>query len=127
MGKRILHQGKYGDKRSELNVRLSLIQFEEDGVHFVYSPALDLTGYGKSETEAMESYGMAMEEFLRYTTHKNTLKDELKRLGWSVTGKKKLAAPSLPELIRQRDYLVEIFTEKEYRKSDENFRLPALA
>jgi hypothetical protein len=108
-------------------VRLSLIEFEEDGLHFVYSPALDLTGYGKSPIEARESYNCAMEEFLRYTSNKETAHEVLESLGWTITKKKNISAPSLSELIKNRSYLEEIFTEKQFRKTDETVTLPAFA
>lgn len=122
-----MHSGQYRDGKNSVNVKLSLIEFEEDGLHFVYSPALDLTGYGKTEEEATESYHEAMEEFLIYTTNKQTILDELERLGWTVSNKNKVSAPSLPELIQNRDYLVQIFTDKEYRKVDRTVRIPAFA
>ena len=128
MGKKLMHSGQYRDGKNAVNVKLSLIEFEEDGLHFVYSPALDLTGYGKTEESAKESYTLAMEEFIKYTTHKNTLLDELERLGWTISSKKNLvSAPSLPDLIQNREYLVEIFTEKEYRKVDRTVSIPAFA
>lgn len=125
MGKKLVHSGHYRNGRNAIDVKLSLIEFEEDGLHFVYSPALDLTGYGKTELEAQDSYGQAMEEFLRYTTTKKTILKELGRLGWKISKKKMVAAPSLTELIQSRDYLVEIFTEKQYRKKDQTVSIPA--
>ena len=110
---------------AEYQVKLSLIKFEEDGIFFIYSPALDLTGYGKSEAEARKSFDVAMEEFLTYTTHKETVQKALRQLGWTVTSKNKITVPSLSELIQTRSYLEEIFTEKEFRKVDENFAIPA--
>jgi len=125
MPKNLGHTSQYRDGRNWVNVKLSLIEFEEDGLYFVYSPALDLTGYGKTEVEAKESYNIAMEEFLTYTTHKETVFEELERLGWTISKKKKISAPSLPELLQSRSYLEEIFTEKQFRKTDENVAIPA--
>lgn len=124
MPKNLGHTSNYRDGRKWINVKLSLIEFEEEGLHFVYSPALDLTGYGKTEAEAKESYNQAMEEFLKYTSHKKTAFEVLERLGW-VIKKKKVSAPSLSELLQSRSYLEEIFTEKQFRKTDENVRIPA--
>jgi hypothetical protein len=124
MPKHLSHTSKYRDSHNRINVRLSLIEFEENGLHFVYSPALDLTGYGKTETEAKESYNYAMEEFLKYTSHKKTAAQVLESLGW-VVKKKKISAPSLSELIQSRRYLEEIFTEKQFRKTDETVSIPA--
>ena len=127
MGKNVVHSGRYRDGKNAIDVKLSLIEFEEDGVHFVYSPALDLTGYGKTEKEAENSYSIAMEEFIRYTATKDTIFQELKRLGWKVSKNHKVTVPSLPDLIKNREYLVEIFTDKEYRKIDRQVSIPAFA
>ena len=86
---------------------------------------MDLTGYGKTEEEAKKSYDLAMEEFLKYTSSKETTLQILEQLGWTVSNKKKVTAPSLSALIQSRSYLEEIFTEKKFRKSDENVAIPA--
>ena len=124
MSKNIGHTSRYRDGHNWINVKLSLIEFEEEGLHFIYSPALDLTGYGKTEAAAKESYNLAMEEFLKYTSNKETILQELERLGWTIS-KKKVTAPSLSALIQSRSYLEEIFTEKNFRKTDETVAIPA--
>jgi hypothetical protein len=68
-----------------------------------------------------------MEEFLRYTSNKETAHEVLESLGWTITKKKNISAPSLSELIKNRSYLEEIFTEKQFRKTDETVTLPAFA
>ena len=125
MPKKLGHTSQYRDGGKQINVTLSLIEFEEDGLHFVYSPALDLTGYGKTDEKARESYDLAMEEFLRYTSKKGTALKELQRLGWKVSKQKKVSAPSLSSLIQNRSYLEEIFTEKNFRKTNERVAIPA--
>ncbi len=111
-------------KIDHINMRVSLIEFEENSLFFVYSPALDLTGYGTSPKAARDSYTIAMEEFLKYTANKETVLKELERLGWTISNSK-IKAPTLPELIQSREYLEEIFTEKQYRKTDEDIAIPA--
>ena len=125
MSKNLRHTSEYRDGHNWINVKLSLIEFEENGLHFVYSPALDLTGYGKTEEEAKESYNLAMEEFIKYTTNKETVYQELERLGWTISKKKKVKAPSLSALLQSRSYLEEIFTERDFRKTDESVSIPA--
>ena len=66
------------------HVGLSLVEFEEENVTIVYSPALDLSGYGYSQEEAKQSFSEALNEFLRYTTNKNSLDKVLKDLGWAI-------------------------------------------
>jgi hypothetical protein len=124
MPKNLGHSSKYRDEHNWINVRVSLIEFEEDGLHFIYSPALDLTGYGKTDKETKESYNLAMEEFLAYTTHKKTAIQVLKKLGWTVK-KKNITAPSLSELLQSRSYLEDIFTGKQFRTMDQNVSIPA--
>lgn len=119
------HTSHYRDGANWINVKLSLIEFEEEGLHFIYSPALDLTGYGKTEAEAKVSYNLAMEEFLKYTSNKETVFKELERLGWTISKQKKVTAPSLSALLQSRSYLEEIFTEKNFRKTDETIAIPA--
>ena len=82
---------------SVLNIELQILMFEEDNIHFVYSPALDLTGYGKSESEAQQSFSVMLEEFVKYTENKKTVYKELMRLGWTVNEKKKRVHPPLEE------------------------------
>ena len=125
MTEKLGHSSHYRVGQKWINVKLSLIQFEEGGLHFVYSPALDLTGYGKTEVEARESYNIAMEEFVKYTSNKETALQELERLGWIISKKKKVTAPSLSSLLQSRNYLEEIFTEKNFRKTDETVAIPA--
>lgn len=80
-----------------VNVNIHILTFEEEGIHYVYSPALDLTGYGNSEPEAMRSFNTMLEEFVHYTENKKTIYKELERLGWTVNPKKKRVHPPLEE------------------------------
>lgn len=68
-----------------IKVKLLLISFiDENGIYIVYSPHLDLSGYGKNEKEAQESFDINLEEFIDYTIKKKTLSNVLKKLGWQV-------------------------------------------
>lgn len=80
-----------------VNVELNILSFEEDGIKYVYSPALDLTGYGNSEDEAMKSFKVMLEEFIHYTENKKTIYKELERLGWTVNVKKRRVQPPADE------------------------------
>ena len=116
----------YQDGRHKVDVKVTIIEFEEDGVHFIYSPMLDLTGYGKTIEEARASYEEACTEFIRYTANKGTVVEELKRLGWNVSNKNKIKAPQLTDLIQNREYLEDIFnTRGNFIKRDETLAIPA--
>ena len=54
-----------GTNDGKYHVGLSLVEFEEDNVIIIYSPALDLSGYGNSEIEAKNSFSEAFNEFFQ--------------------------------------------------------------
>lgn len=76
-----------------LTVPLSILVWEDHSIHYIYSPALDLTGYGTSKAEAQESFEVTVDEFLRYTELNKTIYEELKRLGWTVDKSKMQVYP----------------------------------
>jgi hypothetical protein len=103
-------------------VGLSLVEFQEDDVTIIYSPALDLSGYGYTESEAKKSFSEALHEFFRYTTNKQTLNKILKGLGWSIRGaKKKLKfnPPKDSDLVNSNPLYNEIVNNKSYKVSRE--------
>lgn len=122
--------GNYKGASSEIRVRLSLLQFEEDGVAIIYSPALDLSGYGKTEKEAQKSFEITLDEFFRYTENKGTFESELKKMGWKFSGKKKsrkYQQPHLDDLLRDNKYLSDIVREKEFHRINREVSFPAYA
>lgn len=121
-------RGDYSSRKGQYQVRLSLLKFKEDGIVFIYSPSLDLTGYGKDARSAKRSFEINIEEFVHYTTNKGTLERELKRLGWKVHGSRKklrYEQPYLDQLFSERPYLVEIFRDKEFHRYEEEVAFPA--
>ncbi|MEA2043633.1 MAG: hypothetical protein U9N85_13910 [Bacteroidota bacterium] len=111
----------FGD--GKYHVGLSLVEFEEDNVTIIYSPALDLSGYGQSELEAKNSFSEALHEFFRYTTNKRTLDKILKDLGWSICGSKKKPKYNPPkdsDLVHSNPLYNEIVNNKSYKVSRED-------
>jgi hypothetical protein len=110
-----LGNGKY-------HVGLSLVEFEEDNVTIIYSPALDLSGYGYSQPEAKQSFSEALHEFFRYTSNKKTLDKVLKDLGWAIRGSKKkpkFNPPKDSDLVALNPLYNEIVNSKSYKVSRE--------
>lgn len=104
-------------------VGLSLVEFEEDNVTIIYSPALDLSGYGYDHSEAKDSFFEALHEFFRYTNNKKTLDKVLKDLGWVIKGSKKkpkFNPPKDSELVAINPMYNEIVNNKNYKVSREN-------
>ena len=102
-------------KQGEVKVRILLFHFtDEQGIHFVYSPHLDLTGYGHSLTEAKTSFEVVFEDFLDYTIKKATLGSLLQKMGWKKqkgTLKKpvKSLSPSITTVIAGNKYISDLF------------------
>ena len=115
-----------------VNVRLLLIHFKDDhNVHFIYSPHLDLTGYGNSLTEAKASFEVAFDDFIDYTINKKTLGKVLKTLGWELKGSvkkpKKVIAPSISSIISENKYVSEIFDKYTTKTYHQEVGIPAMA
>ena len=115
-----------GNKTVKLKV--PVIFFTEDNIHYAYMPSFDLIGYGNNEKEAQESLGTMLDEFLKYTINKNTFLLELKRLGWKIKSKKKpMQAPQMSDLINTNEQLRDIVNSKQYTTSNYQVNVPAFA
>jgi hypothetical protein len=102
-------------KTSRVKVRILLFHFiDEHGVHFIYSPHLDITGYGYTLKDAKKSFEVVFADFLDYTLKKATLGSLLKKLGWkqqkgSVKKPVRSLAPSITTVIANNKHIAEIF------------------
>lgn len=127
-----IFEGGYRNVAGKVRVRLLLFSFkDENKVNFIYSPHLDLSGYGSTLAEAKESFEIAFEDFVDYTTKKKTLGTVLSKLGWQIKGKeakpKKVVAPSITSIINENDYVSEIFDKYPVRTFHKEVGLPAIA
>ena len=112
-----------GFGNGKYHVGLSLVEFEEDNVTIIYSPALDLSGYGYNHSEAKNSFSEALHEFFRYNHNKNTLDKVLTSLGWKLKGSKKkpkFDPPKDSELVTLNPMYNEIVNNKSYKVSRED-------
>lgn len=115
-----------------VSVRLLLIHFKDDNnVHFIYSPHLDLTGYGNSLTEAKASFEIVFDDFIDYTINKKTLGKVLKTLGWELKGSvkkpKKVIAPSISSIISENEYVSDIFDKYSTKTYHQEVGIPTMA
>ena len=109
-----------GINHNKYHIGLSLVEFTEDNIIIIYSPALDLSGYGNSEEEAKKSFSEAMDEFFKYTTNKKTLDTVLKGLGWSIEGSKskpQFNPPKDSDMVTSNSLYNEIVNQKNYKVS----------
>lgn len=122
-------EGKFSNRKATITVKIPVISFEEDGNTIIYAPSLDVSGYGSDELKATESFKISLEDFFDYTIKKNTLAAELKRLGWHIKNNKlkKVTPPSMNELLRDNEYLSDIYDHKKFNQFPTDIELPVIA
>lgn len=83
----------------EINLTVYKWKDKDDNVFYLFSPALNITGYGQTEIEAEESFKVILGEYISYTTNKKTLYKDLEAHGWLVNSKhRRVKAPTVREL-----------------------------
>lgn len=95
---------------------LQVLVYKESGVFAAYAPALDLFGYGETEEVALKSLEIVLEEFIQYAVENDTLRIELKRLGWEI-GKKDdqtLRPPTVESMIKNNPVVSDIYNNREF-------------
>jgi predicted RNase H-like HicB family nuclease len=108
-----------------IKVNLNLVSWYEDGIYYVFAPMLEVTGYGKTESEANESFTITLEETLTYMINKKTIFDEFERLGWMVNRKRlKVQAPSLDEVKETNEEVRNIYSIPGLRATQRSVELP---
>jgi hypothetical protein len=126
MRKKAEISGTWTGQSHAVDVHLPLIIFEDSGSQIVYCPALDVSGYGKTEKEAFESVKICIGDLFQYTLNKNTFRDELQRLGWKLkkSETKPMIPPDMSVLLSNNDNFSNIFNNFPFRKVSEAFSLP---
>lgn len=76
-------------KRHAVNIKFSLpVSFLREGRYFIaYTPALDLSTYGKSYEEARVRFGEVLQIFFEEILEKHTVDKVLSDLGWQKVRK----------------------------------------
>ncbi|CAN5915363.1 hypothetical protein BH11BAC7_BH11BAC7_34810 [soil metagenome] len=117
-------KGSYKGNNFQILVDVNLLIWEEDGTHFVFAPALDLTGYDNTEEGAVKSFEHMLDTTLKYMEHKDSLFDELERLGWTVNRKKKrVNAPNISELMEDNAEFKNLYNRADVRRESREVKL----
>jgi hypothetical protein len=124
-----IFEGKYKNKETQIRVKLLLIHFiDENEVHFIYSPHLDLTGYGYNFNEARNSFEIVFHDFIEHTIEKKSLDKVLSGLGWSIKQNqhnfKKIMAPSITSVIGKNKHVSDIFDNYAVNTFHEEIGIP---
>lgn len=106
----------FKNAEAKVKAKITLISFKELDDFIIYSPHLEVSGYGKTYEAAMDSFNHSLGIFLDYTTNKKTLHKELIRLGWllkkgSVKQPKKINAPSMTDLAMHNEQLKDLLNK----------------
>ena len=131
MAEYIFH-GELQTSTNLVKVKLLLFHFEDENkINFIYSPHLDLSGYGINLEEAQQSFQLALEDFIDYTLKKKTFRKVLLQLGWSIKGlsrkPKRVLAPSITTIISENKYISEIFDKYPVNTFHKEVGLPVFA
>lgn len=119
--------GTWSDGKQNIKVKLNIILFKEETNFIVFCPALNITGYGTTEKDAMESFKIMTGEYFLYTSNKKTLAQDLEGLGWII--RKSLRKPATPPdmtyLLNKNEDFRKIFNNYDYKKTTADIALPA--
>lgn len=108
----------------KISSELAIFLFKEDDNFIAYSPALDLSGYGKTEEEARSSFNVVLKEYFDYAINEGTLYEDLQNHGWNLRNHK-IETPKISMLVRQNDELSNILDKKDFKKYHEPIRMPS--
>ncbi len=127
MSKEVSIRGEWRSGKNVITCELPLILFEEDSNHITYCPALDISGYGSTESESNNSFELSLGEYFRYTINKKTLEEDLKKMGWIIKKHLKKAAipPSMGTLLENNEDFNRIFNTMDFRKRSTTVTIPA--
>ena len=79
MGRQIIHKDK-NSTQVVINVLIG-----KQGDYFVaYCPSLELSSYGKTETQAKKNFEVEVDIFLEETEKRGSLEKILYKLGWQI-------------------------------------------
>jgi hypothetical protein len=120
-------EGTIGASNRTIEVSLSVILFREEGSVIAFCPALNVYGYGETETEAKKSFEFSLSEFFRYTLNKKTLLSELEALGWKIKRNSKFTPPQFSVLLSKNADLKAIFNTRSFKKFDKGVIIPLAA
>lgn len=116
---------KHGNKT--VDIKVSLIIFNDGDNVVAYCPALDLSGYGSNEDEAIESFKIVSGEYILYSTNKETFFKDLQQHGWKLPHHKKQnpIPPEMSDLLTTNPEFNRVFNNFQFKKIDHHFAMPA--
>jgi len=106
------------------SLQVGVITYNGDNSIIAYCPSLELVGCGYTEHEALESFNIVLEEYIRYTTENGTLIEDLEEHGWKVKDNGKLTPPKMVESLKKNKDFDEIVNNYDFKKQNIPFAIP---
>lgn len=108
---------------AKIEINLPVIVFQDERQYWIaHIPALDLSGYGESETEARKSLDYVLSEYFDFAIKNNTLHKDLMNHGWELA--KEVVNPSLSSLLNM-DPLKDIINKTNFKSTNQSIKIPA--
>jgi len=126
----MMFQGELKKNNSTVKVRLILFHFiDENKVHILFSPHIDISGSGYSLYDAKKSFEIALSDFFDYTIKKKTIKDLLKEYGWkfkeNIKKPKEFKVPDIADVIAKNKHVSEILNNYPVQTIHKDYNVPA--
>jgi hypothetical protein len=119
------YKGNFSNDNTTVKMQLPMVVYvDDDSIHYMYCPALDLTGYGHSDKEAKKSFEQTLKLYLDYTVNKQTLIADLKAHGWSLKNKKNLVSPPFRDLLKHNKDFENIVDKCNFKKFTHELEIP---
>lgn len=98
-------------RKGNVEAKLDVFIYENDGFMVAYAPSLDLMGYGKTVEDAKASFEIVVEDFFETTIKMNTLTRYLKEHGWTKESRKvEFVSPLALNILEANKQLQDIFS-----------------
>ena len=111
---------KYMGSFANIDFKLGVYIFFDEGYYIAYCPSLDLTAYGETEKNAKDDFKYQIKEYFNYTIENGTLDEELRKQGWRIN-QKEVKSPTVEFMVKSNNEFKDILENKEYNKYNETF------
>ena len=93
-------------KDGYIRASLDIFSYREGNVRIMYSPALDISGYGNTVEEAKRSFYIVFHEYFRCCVENGTLDADLIKHGWKkIAAESDYQSPDIVSMIRSNSNL----------------------
>ena len=100
-----------------IDANLDIYIYTNDGFKIVYSPALDLMGYGKTVKDAQKSFEVVISDFFESSLKRGTLDEYLISTKWVRESKtEEFVSPQVVSLVKSNNQFQEILSSNRFSK-----------